>query len=267
MHQTSSRAAAAAGVAPTARQRRVARAALAVAVAHAVVTVLWVGGSALGVPAPAPVRAWVLPLFAQSWNLFAPDPFTTESELWVRGRTCDGATTPWRSPTREEWSLVEGSPAPVRAGRLTTNLATELDRAHRALPQDVRTVLASDRPDADARQELAEDLGVEPAELGTPLALGSRTGLELAPTAADALRLDEVAAGYATQHLAATSATGPPCAVQTQVRSVPIGVPARTAPDDAGLPRVVVDHGWRPATVQPGQSSDAFADALRRWVP
>lgn len=263
MQQTTPRPAPGAGAAPTARQRRAARAGIAVAVAHAVVTVLWVGGSALGVPAATPVRAWVLPLFAQSWNLFAPDPFTTESELWVRGRTCDGVTTPWRSPTREEWSLVEGSLAPVRAGRLTTNLATELDRAHRALPEDVRTVLASDRPDADAWATLAVDLGVEPAELGTPLALGSRTGLELAPTAADALRLDEVAAGYATQHVAATSGAGPPCAVQTQVRSVPI----RVAPDDPARPRVAVDLGWRPATTQPGQSPEAFADALRRWAP
>ena len=44
------------------------------------------------------VRRYMEPLFAQNWNLFAPEPATSSLQLWYRCESQNNAWTPWLDP-------------------------------------------------------------------------------------------------------------------------------------------------------------------------
>lgn len=67
-------------------------------VVHVVCTALYLlPRNPLSAAWDGPVRAYMEPLFAQRWLLFAPEPATNSLKLWSRYE-CAGAWTRWRDP-------------------------------------------------------------------------------------------------------------------------------------------------------------------------
>ncbi|WP_198671695.1 DUF5819 family protein [Desertihabitans aurantiacus] len=87
------------------------------------------------------LQGYMIPMFGQSWSVFAPEPINGDYRLQVRATVVrDGAevTTEWVDATAAEISMIQHNLVPPRAGIQSTELASryrgtwqELTPAHR----------------------------------------------------------------------------------------------------------------------------------------
>lgn len=220
---------------------------------HFLVTFLW---NAPPNPVKAVVRPDVVtymdPVFWQNWSLFAPNPVNAESELLVRAdalnpETGEYETTQWFSPTRREWTLVEGNPFPPRSSRLSANVYRRLSSAWYDLNVEQRDVVARD----------FFNVGEDWSRLAR--ALERADDDEVGQDDIDDMVLaDQVATAYATQ-VAKVRWGDDLTSVQFQIRRTP--VPRWNErfddfdPDEAFVRR----FGWRPLVTFDGQDDGTFA--------
>ena len=221
------------------------------------------------------LEAYMTPVFAQNWSIFAPSPLHVEYALRVRGvyeSGPDGALVPgpWIDTTAVEVRALTGHLLPAATERPSRRLAADARTAYLALPEDARVmVLAPPASSAGREADRAADAGPWP---------GLRTALLDAGAAPDAvdqyLGKDRALAAYATQVLRAsgaealgsapgTASTGrDPVYVQVSIvrhALAPYGTGGRPEPTGLIL-------GARPPAVVPGQDDAAFRatwDALR----
>lgn len=252
----------------------------ALLLAHFAATFLWTAPGFLtgrpddGSAQPADggaLAAYMTPVFAQSWSIFAPSPLHVEYTLRVRGlyeRGTDGGLVPgpWIDTTAVEAGALTGHLLPAATERPARRLASEARAAYLRLPEEARlVVLRSPSAGPVPGQEPPDPWSALRAALlddGAP------------PAVVDAyLAQDRTLAAYATQVLRADGAAGgtgaprrAPVYVQAKVVRqgvTPYGAQERPGPDGLTL-------GARPPYAVAGQDDAAFRstwDTLRHESP
>lgn len=226
--------------------------ALALTAWHIAASFLWIapaGPARDAVPGDR-LRSYMLPMYGQSWSVFAPEPINGDLHVDVRAVVIeDGAqrTTDWVRPTDVELSRAEHNLFPPRAAHLGVRAATEHRGAFEDLGNDLQEVVALDHAGHDWQLQLEDDLA-EASE--------DEDG-----EAVDAyLHAEETVAAYATQ--VAYAVWGEDVArVQFQTtRQNVIPFAERNEADAEKPPLQVVDTGWRGLIERDDQSREQFAD-------
>ncbi|WP_275006436.1 DUF5819 family protein [Promicromonospora iranensis] len=237
---------------------------------HFVATFLWAApGSLTGRADDKPasradtgaLSAYMTPVFAQNWSVFAPSPLRVEYALRVRGvyPRADGGLTPgpWIDATAVELRALTGRPLPGASERPARRLASDTRAAYLALPEEARVVVLRSPTDAPAPERAPPEPW--PALRASLLDAGAAPGV-----VDDYLARDRALAAYATQVLRAGHVADGPASgsgvvaslAYVQARIVRHGVApygARERPEPAGL---II--GARPPHVVTGQDDAAF---------
>ena len=207
-------------------------------------TFLWVAprSEAREVVPDGVLSAYMLPLFGQSWSVFAPDPIQADYHLDVRALVeTDGeqTTTDWVRPTDAELSLAHHNLFPPRAAKVASDHTTALYSAYRDLDDEDLEAVGWDWFEGDWSARLAERL----------------EGQGVSSRYIDAER---IVAAYATQ--VAHAVWGDDVIrVQFRVsRQAVIPFDQRNAPDAERPDPVVQTYGWRGLIENEGQSRDDF---------
>lgn len=248
----------------------------ALLLAHFAATFLWAAPGFLtgrpddgtaGPPSSRALAAYMTPVFAQSWSIFAPSPLHVEYTLRVRGlyeRGTDGGLVPgpWIDTTAVEVRALTGHLFPAATERPARRLASEARDAYLELSEEARLVVLRS-PSAGPVP------GQEPPE-PWPALRAALLDEGAPPAVVDAyLAQDRTLAAYATQVLRADGAGAPGRALvyvqATVVRHgvTPYGAQERPGPDELTL-------GARPPYVVAGQDDAAFRstwDTLRHESP
>ncbi|MFC8800756.1 DUF5819 family protein [Promicromonospora sp. NPDC057138] len=250
----------------------------ALLLAHFVATFLWAApGYLTGLPdgevpageAPATgvhraLEAYMTPVLAQNWSLFAPSPVHVDYTLAVRGIYVDGPAGelvpgPWIDTTAVEIGALTEHLLPAATERPSRRLAAGVRAAFLALPTAARGVVLRPPPSVPAT-------GPAPADPWPGLRVALLDAGAAPGVVDDYLAEDRALAAYATQVLQASAtgddgAAGPVYVQATVVRHAlaPYGTAERPEPTELAL-------GARPPVRLPGQGDDAFGatwDALR----
>ena len=230
---------------------------------HILASFLWIAPFSANAREVVPGNAlssYMLPMFGQSWSVFAPEPVNGDYHFNVRAVLNDGANTEtgWVSATDVELSMIRYNLTPPRAGIQSTELASSFKKSYDALSDVQRTIVSGDFTGEDW-------------EVGLRAAL-ERQGTGAATTASDDadqkidtfLSEEHRASAYATQ--VARAIWGDDVQdVQYRVSRQNI-IPfaeRHTAGAQRPEPSVVLP-GWRAPIVEDGQNDGNFADVFRR---
>ncbi|MDR7384760.1 DUF5819 family protein [Promicromonospora iranensis] len=229
---------------------------------HFVATFLWAApGSLTSRPDDKPasssgtgaLSAYMTPVFAQNWSIFAPSPLHVEYALRVRGvyARADGELVPgpWTDTTAVEVRALTGRVLPGATERPARRLASGTRAAYLALPEEARLVVLRSPSEAPALGHALSEPW--PALRASLLDAGAAPGV-----VDDYLARDRALAAYATQVLRADGAAGSPAPAYVQahvVRHVVTPYGARQRPEPAGF-----TVGARPPYAVVGQDDAAF---------
>lgn len=200
------------------------------------------------------LKNYMLPMFGQSWSVFAPEPINGSYAFNVRATVVgdDGVEilTDWVSATDVELSMIQYNLFPPRAGIQAAQLASEYKGAYDALTADHKVIAKLNYFEGDWESRMVEKM----KSYGSP---------ELVDAYIDD---DHQATAYATQVALAIWGDGV-TKVQYQVtRQNVIPFTERNNPNAVPPARTVVETGWRGLTINPGQSSENFAATFRaQW--
>lgn len=235
--------------------RRVVLIALALFTAwHIFATFLWIApASGLRQILPGDLlRSYMLPLFGQSWSVFAPDPVNGDYRLRVRAVVVqDGEqkTSKWVDATKAELAMSTHHLFPPRAAILASELASRYKSAYDDLGNGHHRIASlSYYKGTDWPDRLRGDLVKQ----------GRDRDLD------DFLDAERQATGYATQ-VAAAVWPGELVRVQYEVSRQNVVPFDRRNEPNAKRPRPkVLETGWRGPLVEPGQSQAAFTETFRK---
>jgi hypothetical protein len=92
---------------------------LLVVVFHLLMVFLWNAPENAATKAVrTPMRAWMVPMFSQDWQLFAPNPWSSNTRMkaQARVRDADGKTreTAWTDLSERDLARIRGNPVPDR---------------------------------------------------------------------------------------------------------------------------------------------------------
>lgn len=208
---------------------------------------------------PSPLRqlvsgqalsSYMLPLFGQSWSVFAPEPINGNYHLNVRAILATDAgeeTTGWVSATDVELSMIQNNLLPPRAGVQAEELASLYKNAWEVLEPTQQEVVAGGYYRGEWESRLKTALRSD--ENGD--AVDTYMGLEHTITA------------YATQ--VARAIWGDDVVyVQFRVsRQNVIPYADRNDPEAERPEPSIVSTGWRAPVVNAHQNEAAFADVFR----
>lgn len=195
----------------------------------------------------AVARSYLEPFFQQDYRIFAPNPISDDRYLnvraWIRTPSGGNRITAWVNVTAAEISTVQRR---LLRKQLTILGAERLVPAFRAL--------------TEAQQEIVDENWHQTGFPGLRRAL-----LEASPGTESAvdrfIRASEYVTAFATQVAFAQWGEENVVAVQVQAVYDPVvRWDDRDDPDARRPTGTLVNPGWRPPTVFPGQDSDAFAD-------
>ncbi len=121
---------------------------------HVGASFLWIAPySALReVPTQAALTAYMIPMFGQSWSVFAPEPINGDYHFNVRAVVeVDGeeVETGWVSATDVEISMIRYNLFPPRAGIQSSEVASGQMNAYNKLNADQKAVVALDFDSGD----------------------------------------------------------------------------------------------------------------------
>ncbi len=220
---------------------------------HIFATFLWIApASGLRQILPGDLlRSYMVPMFGQSWSVFAPEPINGDYRLRVRAVVMqDGQpkTSKWVDATAAELAMSTHHLAPPRAAVLATELASRYKGAYDDLGDAQHRISAlSYFKDADWRERLAGDLRKQSNDPDLP----------------DYLDAERQITAYATQ-VAYAVWPGELVRVQFEVsRQNVIPFSRRNDPDARRPKPKIIKTGWRGVIEEPGQSRAAFADTFR----
>ncbi len=235
---------------PTRGLRVAATIAVVILAVHIFAMFLWIAPrNPLNQALDKPLRAYVLPMFQQSWSLFAPDPISAAYYLEVRALPQDLTETEWVSASDVELDGLLHNPLPSTATNITNKLATQFNDAFGKLPAEQQQIFT---------QGFAEDSW---AEMGQQ---AISTSTSPSPDFTRALELDKAITGYATQFLKAHDLLPEGHLVQYRILRV-------AAPnfDDRHIAEntatISLSAGYRNQIVFDGQDEAAFARALENF--
>ncbi len=238
---------------PTRIVRLVAFLACVLCLWHVLASFLWIAPySALReVPTQKALASYMLPMFGQSWSVFAPEPINGDYHFNVRAvLDADGEeiTTGWVSATDVELSMIRYNLFPPRAGIQSTEVASSLAGAYGDLNAQQQAVAALD---------FAED-GWE------DWMIRSFDNLEGDnPSVANYMEREHMATAYATQVAYAIWGDN---VEQVQYRVSRQNVVPFAQRHNANAQRpdpTFSTTGWRGPIEEPGQSRTDFRDVFR----
>jgi len=217
---------------------------------HVFATFLWVAPvTAIRQVVPGNLLTdYMIPMYGQSWSVFAPVPINGNYNFNVRASwsRADGkiVTTSWINAAKVELSMSRNNLFPPRAASAAIQEATAYKDAYDALGADAKTAVASPYVDGtDWRQRLQTKL----TSLGDVLPITVYMNAEYFSTA------------YATQVAKAVWGTQP---TSVQFRVDRTNIQDFVNRHNAAAPPMAVqiaDTGWRPLVSLPGQSDANFA--------
>jgi len=233
--------------------RLIALAACLLTLWHVLASFLWIAPySALReIPTQEALTAYMIPLFGQSWSVFAPEPINGDYHFNVRAVIeVDGAEveTGWVSATDVELSMIEYNLFPPRAGVQSSEVASGQMNAYNKLDDDQKAIVALDFDKNDGEEWMVRSFD----ELD-----GER---------------QSTAAYMSAEHLATTYATQVAYAiwgddvvkVQYRVsRQNVVPFAQRNNPNAQRPEPTFSTTGWRLPIEEPGQSRDDFTDVFR----
>ncbi|WGW13884.1 DUF5819 family protein [Saxibacter everestensis] len=126
---------------------------------HLLATFIWSSGSspirdAVGT---STVKSYMLPMFSQSWSVFAPDPIRSNSAFEVRARTDSGKLTTWYSiSSRDIDQAIRYHAVPSRLYLTNFQLATHYRSAFGELSAEEQDAVAA-RYEGDGWHEALKD--------------------------------------------------------------------------------------------------------------
>jgi hypothetical protein len=220
---------------------------------HVFASFLWIyPPSALRqLPPDGALSSYMLPLFGQSWSVFAPEPINGDYHFNVRALVTDDAgeevETGWVSATDVELSMIRNNLFPPRAGIQAEELAGNYKNAWEDLAEKQRAVTLENHTDDEWLATLSEELDEADADVDAELYLG----------------VDRMATAYATQ-VAHAIWGDEVVAVQFRVsRQNVVPYADRNDPNAKRPDPMVIRPGWRDLLVEPGQNEDRFAEVFR----
>ncbi|MBL3678530.1 hypothetical protein D3230_04365 [Leucobacter chromiireducens subsp. solipictus] len=234
-----------------------------VAVLAVLLTVWHVFASFLWIFPPSPLRQlapgdslsnYMLPVFGQSWTVFAPEPINGDYHFNVRATVLDEdgeeRETGWVSANQVELSMVINHLFPPRAGIQAEELASGYKYAWGELGDEQRRMAGEDFLETDWLDLMRADMGEVSTE--DPVIVDRYLASERRATA------------YATQ--VAKAIWGEDVQrVQYRVSRQNVVPYAERHNREAKRPEPqVVLPGWREPLVVPGQDEQAFADVFQR---
>jgi hypothetical protein len=219
---------------------------------HILASFLWIAPySALReIPTQEALSAYMIPMFGQSWSVFAPEPINGDYHFNVRAMIeVDGeeVTTGWVSATDVELSLIRYNLFPPRAGIQSSEVASGQMNAYKKLDEEQQAVVALDFAEGDWEAWMVRSF----EELGE------------GPSTEAYMQEEHLATAYATQVAYAIWGDG---VVSIQYRVSRQNVVPYAERDDPGAQRPEPSFsttGWRAPLEEEGQSRQNFGDVFR----
>ncbi|MBV0894342.1 DUF5819 family protein [Microbacterium sp. NC79] len=200
------------------------------------------------------LHSYMIPMFGQSWSVFAPEPINGSYGLNVRAVEKDESgeetVTDWVSATDVELSMIQYNLFPPRAGIQAAQLASEFKGSFDGLTDDHRVIAGLNYFEADWEARMEEKM----ASYGSEKVVTTYMQDEHMMTA------------YATQ-VALAMWGDDVVRIQYQVTRQNV-IPFASRNDPAAVPPAMkfVETGWRGLIFNPGQSNENFSDVFRaQW--
>lgn len=228
---------------------------------HIFATFLWIApASALRELVPGKTLSnYMLPVFGQSWSVFAPEPINGNIDIKVRavvGEKFNAKSTPWVDASAAELNLAHHNLFPPRASIMGLQQATEYKSAFDKLSKEQQKIVANGYfVGNDWLQRLEKALLGAGAESKNAKASSNKNVY-------DFMDQEKRTTAYATQ--VALAVWGP------EVRNVQVSVsrqnvtPFKDRHNDKTTPQPirVVESGWRGINSFPGQDTGHFSDVF-----
>lgn len=226
---------------------------------HIFATFLWIA-PASGLREIVPGKAlsnYMLPIFGQSWSVFAPEPINGNITIKVRaamGSDEGVQTTPWVNASDAELDLAHHNLFPPRAAILGLQQGTEYKTAFDKLSKDQQKIVSNGYFIGDDwLKRLQTDL-LKSVKGNDKTKATSRLNVRVF------IQQEAQTAAYATQVARAT--WGP------EVERVQVSVSRQNVTpfkdrhneNVAPQPIRIVESGWRGPHILPGQDQDRFAE-------
>lgn len=237
---------------PTWWVRLIAFAACLLTLWHIFASFLWIAPySALReIPSQAVLSGYMLPLFGQSWSVFAPEPINGDYHFNVRAvieKDGEEIETGWVSATDVELSMIRYNLFPPRAGIQSSEVASGQMNAYNKLDEKQQAVAALDFAAEDWEEWMVR----------------SFEELDEGASTEAYMREEHLATAYATQVAYAIWGDD---VVRVQYRVSRQNVVPYAERNDAGAQRpdpTFSTTGWRGPVEEEGQSRDDFGDVFR----
>ncbi|NYD25788.1 DUF5819 family protein [Leucobacter aridicollis] len=217
--------------------------------------------SFLWIAPPSPLRevvpakmlsGYMLPMFGQSWSVFAPEPINGDYRIKVRAVTNasgEEQVTEWVDATEVELSMIQYNLFPPRAGLGAYEVASQLKGSFDKLTDDHRVIAGLNYFDEDWQSRLEQKM----KGYGQPELVDAY------------VKAEAQALAYSSQVAFAMWGQENVVRVQYQVTRQNIVPFAKRHDPEAERPPVQhVTTGWRGTVVRDGQNSAAFEDVFVR---
>lgn len=221
---------------------------------HVFASFLWIAPySALReIPTQQVLSGYMLPMFGQSWSVFAPEPINGDYHFNVRATiTVDGeeVETGWVSATDVELSMIQYNLFPPRAGIQSSEVASGQMNAYNKLNDQQKAVIALDFAKDDWEDWMVRSF--DKLE-------------EKGPSTVEYMKAEHLATAYATQ--VAYAIWGDDVVkVQYRVsRQNVVPYANRNTPNAQRPEPTFSTTGWRLPIEEKGQSRSDFRDVFLR---
>lgn len=227
---------------------------------HVFATFLWIApASQLREVVPGNVlQRYMIPMFGQSWSVFAPNPINGDYRLQVRAvvdKNGKEKTTTWVDATSAELTMHMRHLFPPRAGTTAIDVASRFKGDYDSLNKDQKKVASLGYyKGSDWRARL---------ETGLRKNAGNKQGKQIVDSYLD---MERIATTYSTQVAYAMWGEGVQHVQFIVSRQNVIAFDKRNdrkAKRPAAQP---APTGWRATLEEPGQARDKFADVFLRGV-
>ncbi|WP_166315784.1 DUF5819 family protein [Microbacterium excoecariae] len=193
------------------------------------------------------LSGYMIPMFGQSWSVFAPEPINGDYRFEVRALV-DGEATEWVSASDVELTMIQYHLFTPRAGIQAMDVSSQFRGAWADLDEDQREVAELNYFKADWEQRMGEAMKAYGED---PLLVDDYVAQEHRATA------------YATQVALAIWGDDVEQVQFQATRQNVIPFAERHEPD-AERPGIQYSPtGWRGLVVNEGQSEENFADVFR----
>lgn len=221
---------------------------------HVGASFLWIAPySALReIPTQEVLAGYMLPMFGQSWSVFAPEPINGDYHFNVRAvieKDGQEIETGWVSATDVELSMIRYNLFPPRAGIQSSEVASGQMNAFNKLDDDQKAVVGLDFTEEGWEEWMVRSFGELEGEK---------------PSTEAYMAEEHLSTAYATQ--VAYAIWGADAVVQVQYRVSRQNVVPYADRNDPSAQRpdpTFSTTGWRLPIEEEGQSRENFADTFR----